>query len=306
MQIELKKLTLDDGYDKLAMLREIGPGENGFENDGYDLDENGFHDFLRQNLDMAQGIGLKPEWVPQTRFWLLDDGYPVGVGKLRHYLTDKLRSNGGHIGYCIRPSARGKVYGGMILRALLQQAQTLGIPRALLTCNESNLLSRRVIENNGGILAGLSDGHCTYWIRLAADEQVRTMHIDDYPEVYALWSRTSGVGLCDADSWQGIQHFLMRNPGLSFCYEADGQIVATILCGHDARRGYIYHVAVAEGHRGLGLGSQLMVKSLQMLSQARIHRCHLFVFRDNTAGQAFWQAMGWRRRDDLFIYTRDL
>jgi predicted acetyltransferase len=89
-------------------------------------------------------------------------GRPVGIGKLRRRLNAHLMAIGGHIGYAIRPSERGKGYGNLILAELLKRAWKIGIREVLITCRENNLRSRKVIEHNGGILAGISDGGCRY------------------------------------------------------------------------------------------------------------------------------------------------
>jgi predicted acetyltransferase len=166
MLVELRELSTSDGMDVFEMLQEIGPGENGFENSGYDLDFTDFPEYLKAQVDMSKGLGIDLTiYVPQTRYWLIIDGRPVGVGKLRHYLNDSLRIFGGHIGYSIRPSERGKGYGGLILSELLKEAQRKGIAEALLMCREDNIRSRKVIEHNGGSLEDISDGECRYWIR---------------------------------------------------------------------------------------------------------------------------------------------
>ena len=163
---ELRELSLDDGIDVFDMLKEIGPGDNGFENSGYDLDYSEFPAYLKEHFDMSRGIGIDLSiYVPQTRYWLIIDGKPVGLGKLRDYLNDNLKKLGGHIGYCIRPSERGKGYGNLILEELLKKAREKGINEALVTCNEDNIRSRKVIERNGGCLEDIIDGCCRYWIR---------------------------------------------------------------------------------------------------------------------------------------------
>lgn len=101
MDIELKELTKDDGREIYYMLQEIVSGENGFQNNAYGLTYKKYKDYLYYNVDMANGIGLKPEYVPQTIYWLYINGKPIGLGKLRHYLNDKLREIGGHIAYAI-------------------------------------------------------------------------------------------------------------------------------------------------------------------------------------------------------------
>jgi len=160
----LKELSVSDGYEIYEMLKEIGPGENGYENDGYALEFADFTAYLKGHSDASEGIGLKPEWVPQTVYWLFIDDRPVGVGKLRHSLTERLRKRGGHIGYCIRPSERGKGYGEIILGELLLKAREKNISEVILTCNEDNAFSRRVIEANEGVLSEILDGRCYYLV----------------------------------------------------------------------------------------------------------------------------------------------
>lgn len=165
MEVELRALILEDGKDIYDMLQKMGPGENGFENSGYDISYVEFQQYLERNSKMSMGIGLNSNQVPQTMYWLFIDGKPVGIGKLREYLTEALLKMGGHIGYSIIPNERGKNYGTMILRELLKEAEKKKITEVLLTCNESNIPSRKVIEINGGELENIVEGKCRYWIR---------------------------------------------------------------------------------------------------------------------------------------------
>lgn len=166
MLIELKEASLSDGRDIFEMIMEIGPGENGFVNNGFDLAYSEFPDFIRDRIALSRGDNLLPNYVPQTNYWLLIDSYPVGVGKLRHSLNDQLRKSGGYIGYSIRPSERGKGFGKILLAELLKKAADLGIDKVMLTCEPNNVASRKVIEANRGILSGIGDGKCNYWISL--------------------------------------------------------------------------------------------------------------------------------------------
>ncbi len=305
MQVELRECSPYDGYDILDMLHEIGPGENGFQNNTYNTRTEYFKDVIYRWIDISRGIGLESGFVPQTVYWLYIDGRPVGTAKLRRYLTDKLRSNGGHIGYCVRPSERGNGYGTILLGEMLRKAAEINIPRVLITCNEDNTASRRVVENNGGILDRIENGRCFYWIQLDNAAGIREIHPDDYAEMLEMWKNTPGMGINDADTENSICDFLLRNPGLSYCCKEGNRIVGTSMCGHDYRRGYIYHTAVLPEFRGRGIGRMLVEKNLEQLRTAGIGKCHLFVFADNELGNAFWSSAGWTKRNDICVYSHN-
>jgi ribosomal protein S18 acetylase RimI-like enzyme len=132
------------------------------------------------------------------------------------------------------------------------------------------------------------------------------MIINDYDQVVTLWQQTPGLGLSDADSREGIRAFLERNPGLCFICEQEKHLIGTILCGHDARRGYIYHLAVDEAHRKQGIGKQLTQLSLDALRRLGIAKCHLFVYRDNNEAELFYDRLGWQKRITLDIFSKDV
>jgi ribosomal protein S18 acetylase RimI-like enzyme len=114
------------------------------------------------------------------------------------------------------------------------------------------------------------------------------------------------MGLSNADSEANFQKFMLRNRALSFCLKEENRIIGTILCGHDGRRGYIYHVTVVPCCRGKGTGSRLVQKSLENLKEQGIDKCHLFVFTDNEPGRSFWETTGWTRRDDILVYSKNI
>lgn len=126
------------------------------------------------------------------------------------------------------------------------------------------------------------------------------MQPSDHSEVYALWLSCQGMGLNTVDdSPEGIQRFLRRNPDTCFVAVEDGRIVGVIMAGHDGRRGFIYHTAVAPDQRHRGIGTALVQAALQALGREGIAKVALVVFSRNTAGNAFWEKQGFTRRDDL-------
>jgi len=124
---------------------------------GVTPDAHAIEKLLQRFEDQSRGVGLPEGWVPNTTFWLVDNGEYIGSGNIRHTLTDRLERFGGHIGYEIRPSRWGKGYGTMLLRLLLPEAAKLGIKSALVTCAANNTASKRIIEKNGGVLIDCID-----------------------------------------------------------------------------------------------------------------------------------------------------
>ena len=136
--------------------------------------------------------------------------------------------------------------------------------------------------------------------------QISEMTAADYDDAYALWQRCPGIGLSDADSRCAIERFLERNRGLCFIARMGEQLVGTVLCGSDGRRGYLYHLAVDTSARRQGVGQALVESSLAALKAAGIQKCHIMVFSDNELGLAFWQASGWKKRGDIAILSYEV
>ncbi len=129
---------------------------------------------------------------------------------------------------------------------------------------------------------------------------VRIMKPNDYDEVYALWKNCKGVGLYDIDdSKNGIERFLNRNPDTCFIAEICGRIIGSVLSGDDGRRGYIYHMAVDENFRGNGIATELLECALTALKRNGVSKTALVVFKDNEAGNAFWDKAGFQKREEL-------
>ena len=136
---------------------------------------------------------------------------------------------------------------------------------------------------------------------------VRVMTIEDYEEVYALWNSIHGFGLRSIDdSKDNIERFLKRNPTTSAVDIEDGKIVGAILCGHDGRRGCLYHVCVNEAYRMHGIGKKMVQFCCERLKEEQINKVCLNAFVTNVVGNKFWQKMGWTLRDDMNYYDHAL
>ena len=132
---------------------------------------------------------------------------------------------------------------------------------------------------------------------------IRSMKIEDYDMVYELWTRIKGFAIRSVDdSREGVKAFIDRNPDTSVVAEEDGKIVGAILCGHDGRRGCMYHVCVDSGYRLKGIGKSMVVFAMEALRAEHINKVSLIAFTENDVGNAFWNEIGWTEREDLNYY----
>ena len=163
--LELKKLSVDDGFDVYKMLQEIPSEENGLLNKANGLTFDEYKEWLIAKQRDAEQKGIVDGWkVPSTTFWLYADGVPVGFGSIRHFLTEALSQAGGHIGYGIAPQFRGNGYGNEILRLLLKKADEIGLEKVLVTVDLDNIASQAVALANGGVITGRTDDSVLIWI----------------------------------------------------------------------------------------------------------------------------------------------
>jgi len=138
------------------------------------------------------------------------------------------------------------------------------------------------------------------------DFSIRPFIIKDFEQALSLWNRTEGMGLSGADTKSEISKFLKKHKGLCFSAFQAEQLIGTILCGEDGRRGYIYHLAVDKRYQKLRLGKKLVEQSIAGLHAKGIQKCHLFVIADNEVGMQFWQQIGWELRDDIEVMSLEI
>lgn len=137
--------------------------------------------------------------------------------------------------------------------------------------------------------------------------KIRSMSMDDYKTIYALWLSCKGMGLNDTDdSEAGIARFLERNPDTCFVAEEEGTLIGAIMAGNDGRRGYIYHTAVHPSYRKRGIGSLLVKAAVNALKRFGIGKVALVVFEKNADGNAFWEKQGFTVRTDLTYRNKAL
>src|SRR6201982_899059 len=134
----------------------------------------------------------------------------------------------------------------------------------------------------------------------------REFSIDDYDATLQLWQRVEGLEVAEGDDKQGVAQFVARNPGLRRVAIDGSTIFGVVMCGHDGRRGYIYHLAVDPVYRGHGLGKLLIEECLAGLKRAGLERANILVARDNPRGREFWRRAGWEDLEGAAPMGRDV
>ena len=163
--IYLKPLSLSDDIEIYTMLQEIDANDNGFHNIVFGMSYDQFKEWLKREYAVDNG-NLQDWMVPQTSYWLYDDNKPIGCGRLRHRLNDKLAESSGHIGYAIRVTERKKGYGTLLLSLLLEECKKLKINHIQIGANSNNIASNKIILKHGGILIRSSNNKNFYRIDL--------------------------------------------------------------------------------------------------------------------------------------------
>ena len=165
--MELRRPSLEDKEAILEMMAEFEQTQSAHDGGFWDAENFVYEEWLKNNQDHEMGINLPEGWVPDIQLVAFSiDGQAVGFLNIRLRLNDYLLEEGGHIGYSIRPSERGKGYAKEALRQGLQVAKEKNIKKALVTCSVENPASRAVIVSNGGVFEDVRNGVERYWIDL--------------------------------------------------------------------------------------------------------------------------------------------
>ena len=200
----------------------------------------------------------------------------------------------------VRPDCQGKGVGKAIVETLERDPFALRAKRIEIPASITGLpfyLKMGYTYKNG---ITEPDEERLYRLEKHRKTIIRVMNTEDYDRVYALWMSCKNMGFNNLDdSRQGIEKYLKRNPSTCFVAKQDNAIVGVVLAGHDGRRGFIHHMAVAEDCRRQGIATDLLDQALAALKEEGINKAALLVFNRNEAGNAFWERQGFTARDDV-------
>jgi predicted acetyltransferase len=153
-RLRLIRPRLDLEAEFMEMVEEFRRANDPWFERDQSLRDNDFGAYVQWQEKGENGVDLPEGYVPWTALWLWNDdtGALLGIISLRHHLTPALERCGGHIGYAIRPSQRGRGYGSVVLSLSLREAANLGLSQVHVHCEVKNAASKRIIEKNGGVL----------------------------------------------------------------------------------------------------------------------------------------------------------
>lgn len=147
------------------MFEELPAEENGFINPAAGKNRDEFQEWLKRADACSRQTEILDGWkVPETIFVFFEDDRPVGFGKLRHCLTDRLLEEGGNTGYCIRPSERNRGLGKKFLARLVEEGKKMGMDSFLLIIHNDNQPSLQVALANGGQIQKITKDRNYIWI----------------------------------------------------------------------------------------------------------------------------------------------
>lgn len=140
---------------------------------------------------------------------------------------------------------------------------------------------------------------------MSSQVDTREFVLEDYDAAVELWKQVEGLEIAEGDDKESLGLFLKRNPGLSRVAVDGSRIVGVAMCGHDGRRGYIYHLAIDPDYRGRGVGKRLEQECLQGLRRDGVQRALILVAEENKSGRAFWERQRWEGIDGAMVMGKD-
>ncbi|MFA5308712.1 MAG: GNAT family N-acetyltransferase [Dehalococcoidales bacterium] len=126
--------------------------------------------------------------------------------------------------------------------------------------------------------------------------KVELMKLDRHADLLEFWKDMPGVWLSDDDSYESMAVYLKRNPDTNYVVLNGDEIIGTVKCSHDGRRGYIHHLAVKEEYRKQGIARELVDRCINGLKEQVINKYRVFVLDSNPAAIAFWKHIGFEEQ----------
>lgn len=312
--IHIREANFDDIEAEWKLVRLIPTDENGYINPWYLVSRSDFVGALYGMLEAAKGIGLPEGYVPETTLFIWKDFELIGQAKVRHYLTDSLKTGSGHIGYWIAPQFRGKGYGTEALRLVLEYAENV-VPEDefYLRANKDNGASVRIMEKNGGRVVDEKDGKVFVRIKKPdwsilengaevsfydTDEASERTFMDAVTEHYGRMLEENGAG--EAGS-AGEKLKALRSSGeeniLKEIRDHGGKPVGYIwykFAAEENRRfAYTVYLYINEDKRCRGYGSAAL-KGLERIADERGFReLRLCVWESNTGAERLYRRLGY-------------
>ena len=154
--IELRQSSKKLGKAEYDMLQGIIDGENGFMNKVYGMSFDEYKKWLIEQDEHHLGQNLPEGWIPDTTYFLYDNNIPIGIGRIRHETNDYLQKvlGAGEIGYGISRNYRGKGYGSILFKELLEKCKEFGYKKVTLFPHKNNQATIRIMLKNGGKIIG--------------------------------------------------------------------------------------------------------------------------------------------------------
>ncbi len=164
--MELRKINIQDAFAQWEYTAALPEDENGLTNPYHGVTYDEYVEIVLPELISFEHPAIMPDWfVPETYYYLWDGNLLVGEFRIRHYLTDALRSGAGHIGYSVRKDMRGRGYGTVGLKLTLEIARKI-IPEdeIYLRVKKDNIASQKIMFKNCAAITGEDDSH--YFMRI--------------------------------------------------------------------------------------------------------------------------------------------
>ena len=164
--LEMRKMNINDAIEQWKYVTSMPSDENGLTNKYEGISFNEYTDTALPELLMHENPVNMPEWfVPETYYYLWDDDTLIGEYRIRHYLTEALKTGAGHIGYGIKKELRGRGYGSKGLALALELAKKI-VPEdeIYLRVLKSNIPSFKAICKNGAYIANEDNSY--YFMRI--------------------------------------------------------------------------------------------------------------------------------------------